>query len=524
MKTYPLHQRQRRDDNHGQQDGGRLNRRASPAFNYLSVSLMMACQCVTLACSNDETSQRRASIAMDGSAHDPMRSSTDNMGGFLNAGGMILQTSAQRGGSPTNRVGEHNDAAGSTMPSTNGTLAGVDMNNDGAPSGGTVWARGIAGSGGSDASAGAIATTESGHGDVYRLSVTNGFGSGEYRAGDVVHVWADVNPTNQLLRQWTGDVDALSLIGEWHTTLVMPAYNLQLTADLIDVHIDLTVEQFPGATRMKTVRYYIPNNPVGIVHFAHGTGGQSTFIESVETWYLALKLIHAGYAVWATDAEEVDTGDQDGNDKIRWDSGLRRDNPDISNIDALFDAFVDRGLVPQNLPRFAVGMSNGGAFSLALGATLNLDASISYCASGRAAAAQQTTSPTAWFLCENDDNAQVDNDEAADNHSRLIERGVASSLEALSASPLYDERFSRLPGIETMQSRLISRELRQNGHVDENGFFIDDVTTITNALRTNTDQYPALSALSPQRQSEIGRQIRSCAPITKCTLIMPTKP
>ena len=135
---------------------------------------------------------------------------------------------------------------------------------------------------------------------------------------------------------------------------------------LTDSSFELVEAQFRGRDRLKTVRYHIPPNPVGMVHITHGTGGSGAIIEGIEAGYIARVLVHAGYGVWATDAEEVDTGDQDRNDKIRWNVRPTEDNVDFANLTQIIEQFASRELVPQGTPQFIVGMSNGGAFASSL--------------------------------------------------------------------------------------------------------------------------------------------------------------
>ena len=108
----------------------------------------------------------------------------------------------------------------------------------------------------------------------FQVTVTNGFGSGMYEAGSTVHVWSDHNPRTQVVTTWSGDSDILADNGEWHTSFVMPARNLTLNAELVDSSFQLIKEQFDGRDRTKTVRYFIPVNPVGLVHITHGTERQ----------------------------------------------------------------------------------------------------------------------------------------------------------------------------------------------------------------------------------------------------------
>ncbi len=342
----------------------------------------------------------------------------------------------------------------------------------------------------------------------FLLVVDGGFGSGIYPAGAQVHVWAAVTPTmEELVTSWDGDAALLQDPGEWHTTLTMPAHDVALSATPIQTLMPLTVETIEGHERPKTVRHHIPEDPVGIVLFAHGTGGSGAMIEGIEATYLAHVLGRAGFGVWSTDAEEVDAGDTDGDGKIRWDASLSPDNVDLLNVQRILDQFEADGRIDADTPRLALGMSNGGAFSVTAGAGLELDAVASYCASGRDAAVEATEAPTAWFLCEFDGNDQMDNDQAAAHHQTLLDRGIPTELHVHGPSPLYDQRFGRIPSLGPT-STAIADELRDAGHVDGDGFVIDDAETIAAAVLATPGDYPVLSGLSGEEQLAVAGQVR----------------
>ena len=131
----------------------------------------------------------------------------------------------------------------------------------------------------------------------FELTVTNGFGSGSYESGSTVHVWSDHDPRTQVVANWSGDSVLLTDTGEWHTSFVMPSRNVTLNAELESTSFQLVEEQFEGRDRSKTVRYMIPSNPLGVVHFTHGTGGSGAFIEGIEAGTVARVLVQAGYGV-----------------------------------------------------------------------------------------------------------------------------------------------------------------------------------------------------------------------------------
>jgi len=67
---------------------------------------------------------------------------------------------------------------------------------------------------------------------TYPLTVTGGYGSGSYRVGDTVHIWAKALPTDSAFVAWrtVAGTAAVADTAEWHTTLIMPASALSLRA------------------------------------------------------------------------------------------------------------------------------------------------------------------------------------------------------------------------------------------------------------------------------------------------------
>jgi hypothetical protein len=246
----------------------------------------------------------------------------------------------------------------------------------------------------------------------------------------------------------------------------------------------------------------------GVVLFSHGTGGSNTFIEGVEPFALALALVRAGYGVIGTEAEEAVAGDLNDDGKQRWVGGpaFRADNVDLRNLDMLFANLETRGLIPAGTPKFALGMSAGGSFSHYLGTVgasavaaqfpqLRFAAVVSYCADATAARSASTSrTPSAWFMCGNEDNPEVSNDEARANARTLEGRGVPTDYVEHPASPLYDERFSRIAGISLETSRTMAAELRAAGLVTSEGFFNRDGDAIGVFVMMNPRQFPTLVA------------------------------
>lgn len=354
----------------------------------------------------------------------------------------------------------------------------------------------------------------------FTLTVTNGNGSGTYPAGSTIHVWAAVRPQDQLVTGWSGDASLLADPAEWHSTLVMPARDAAVAATIVDRPTTLAVSTFTGSTtRPKTVRSFVPPSPRGLVLFLHGTGGSNRFIASTETFYVALRAIESGYGVLGTEAEEAVGGDLDGDGKERWDVGLTAGNVDFANLNALVASLRAAGTIGADTPLFVLGMSNGGAMAVGLGAIgaapiapvfpqLRFGAVVSHCASARVGAVAITTTPTAWLLCANDDNAEVDNAEALANSATLASRGVATLADLHPASPLYDVRFARDAGVSTASSGSLAAELRAAGFAGLDGFFTTPTTAIVAAVTADPALLPTLVSLPPAVRATVVDQVR----------------
>lgn len=356
--------------------------------------------------------------------------------------------------------------------------------------------------------------------DEHTVTVTGGFGSGSYPPGSTVHVWSSVSTTSGVAQRWSGDLELLAEPDEWHTSFVMPDRDVALVANSTTQLVPLTVETFTGVTSApKTVRYHFPPQMRGVVVFSHGTGGNSGFIEATESLPIALALVADGYGVLSTEAEESAAGDLNGDGKQRWNTRAVSNNVDLGNLQVMFDDFQARGLVPAGTPKFALGMSAGGSFSHFLGtvgatavapdfAQLRFAAVVAYCADATAArSGTLSTTPSAWFVCGAEDNPEVSNAEARANEAAMRARGVPTDYVEHLPSPLYDERFARIDGIDQETSRAMAAELRAAGFVDGAGFITVDGDEIATRVLANPAAFPTIS--SNPRGNAIRSQVKN---------------
>jgi hypothetical protein len=357
----------------------------------------------------------------------------------------------------------------------------------------------------------------------YNLKVDGGYGSGAYAPGETVYVWSGVSTTTGVALPWTGDASLLKNPSEWISTFVMPSRNVSMAANSAVQNLQLKVETYKGSTNVdKTVRYFFPPAMKGLVFMSHGTGGNSSYIDNTETFTIALALVKRGFGVLSTEAEEAPAGDLNGDGKQRWQTGFTANNIDLKNLSILLTGLEQRGLITANTPKFALGMSNGGAFSHFLGAIgassiansfpkLRFKAVVGYCSdSTQISRNSNSRTPSAWYMCGGEDNPEVSNAEARENESKLKAAGVPTEYYENPASPLYDERFTRITGITPETSKAIANELRAGGFVDAKGFLNKDADEIALEIiqPQNASKFPTLVALPESGQNRVKNQLK----------------
>jgi hypothetical protein len=353
--------------------------------------------------------------------------------------------------------------------------------------------------------------------DSFRVSVTNGYGGGTYRVGDTVHIFSEAFTDSQLFSAWTGsDISLLNMPNEWHTWFVMPKKNVSFSGNTIAIPAStLKFENIMGKERMKPVYYHFPSKIKGVVYLLHGTNGNaSNLANGSYEWHLLIKnLIDDHYGVIITEAEESTTGkDLNGDGKIRW-NNLPWDtakNVDFANIRILTDTFINRGLIAKNIPRYSIGMSNGGNFSTALATIYHFKAAVSYCAPSGQQIAQITSTPIQFCMARFDQNPSVGptgNANALEDSQILTSRGICSKYLIKERSPLYPERFARDGSISLDQSREIFNEIKSNGFLDNRNYFKGTADDFRAAFQANPSAYPVIRGLSTHQQLFITEQI-----------------
>jgi hypothetical protein len=346
------------------------------------------------------------------------------------------------------------------------------------------------------------------------LTVTNGYGSGTYQVGDTVHIWSVAYDNTQTFSTWTGDVQTVAHPNEWHTTIVMPNQNVNVSAQIVSMpSYAIQYEQIQGANTLKNVYSYFPVNPKGILYLFHGTSGSaSNWISTVEYRSFVNRAIADTFGIIVTEAEEITLNtDLNGDGKLRW-QGFPMDTVngiDYQNIQIITDTMLNRGNFSTSTPKFSVGMSNGGSFSAAISHALNLKAGVSYCASSAQALFEIRTVPFAFRMAKFDDNEEVGpqgNYEAWQNDSILAVRSICHDYKIHDKQPIYPERFARISGVSVSTSQAIFNELLAHGELTSQHFALYS-DSIKSHVLANPIQYPTIVTQTTAVMVEILNQI-----------------
>ncbi len=340
--------------------------------------------------------------------------------------------------------------------------------------------------------------------DSFTVSVNNGYGSGKYKIGDTVHIFSNAYNSIQLFDKWTGDINALNASGEWHTFLIMPNTNINVTGTIKNIPAyTLQLEQIRGRDRLKPVYYFFPTNHKGIVYLLHGSGGNAqNLVNNYEANLLARELVNDGFAIIITEAEEATTGvDVDADGKLRWATAPvdTLTNVDYVNIRNITDTFYNRGVTNRSKPRYSVGMSNGGAFSSTLSYAYNFKAGVSYCAQMGGVLAQVSTIPFQFCMARFDSHENVGpqgNANALANSNTLTGRGICSKYFIKERAPIYPERFSRRGDISIAQSQAVFAELKAKNFLDSRNYFMGNSSTLVTAYQASPASYPVITGLT----------------------------
>jgi hypothetical protein len=280
------------------------------------------------------------------------------------------------------------------------------------------------------------------HGQIYSLTVNNGYGTGTYQVGDTVTVYCKELLNNETFFGWniSVPVQAITDNREWWFRFIMPNTDVTISANINPSLPSnfLTFEQIRGRDTLKNVYYNLDYNNKGIVFLFHGGGGQASNMvgnENYDKYYIVKQLIQNNYGVIISECEERSINfDTDSSGNFTWqpqpyDSLL---NPDYANYTAITDTLQNRGLINPQTPWFGWGGSNGGSFSGNFSyffsiSNRNVKAAAIYIASSQSQLVSLSNVPFYFAVMPNDEMiGSTGNANALANHNILLNRGICT--------------------------------------------------------------------------------------------------
>lgn len=351
---------------------------------------------------------------------------------------------------------------------------------------------------------------------LYRLTVLNGLGSGNFHAGDTAHIFAREMGESEVFGEWTPsenrDRAAITYPKEWHTTLVMPARDVTVRGDIRPVRLPaaqvdtLALEAVPYPV---VVRSIIPDTPCALLCLFHDVGETSAnWTDDVERAQFIRDALAAGAGVVAFDAQEIAAGDLDGNGSAGW----LLTEPASTNGDmvAVQEALAE--LYPDmiGIPRLAAGIGRGAKFASILPPLLNFRASALFASAGyepgQDGALDRYHSPAILVVPVNTGTEQI---AAADRTVRRIrDNGVAAEALYHYPSPLYPERFARIGSTDRSTSLALFTEMKAGGLIDNRNFLSVPPGTAL-SLMIASPAYPAFNRADSVRREQIVRQLNA---------------
>jgi hypothetical protein len=345
----------------------------------------------------------------------------------------------------------------------------------------------------------------------FQLQIENGYGSGEYSAGDSIHIWANETPGFSIFTGWNGINNLVDYTIDWHTSFIMPFNDLSLSVnyDYLE-NIQIQVEEIQCINSIKEVYSVFPENYIGVIFLFHGTSGHGVnWFVKVENNIFTKDAISRGFAVIATDSEEATLGDLNGDGFLRWKTlpPNSDENIDIGNISSIIDTFQHRGMIDENIPIFAMGMSNGSNFAPSVSFALNFTATAGYCSKGIPELYAVTEIPTIFCTVENDNTS--DNNITFENYQTLIERQIQSEFHENKIQPLYPQRFKRVPEINGQLSQQLFNEIENGGYLGINNYFNVEYIEFVEIIESLPELFPVFHSVETSIQSGIKGQLKN---------------
>ncbi len=214
--------------------------------------------------------------------------------------------------------------------------------------------------------------------------------------------------------------------------------------------------------------YAIPASPQRLLLFFHGTGGsRTTIVNRPEAVLMVQDLLAAGFAVAAIDSD----------DRVakQWNKVDGPDNVDIEHalgMHALLTDPDELGLLPPNIPVFALGGSNGGTFVSRLAQVVPLRAAVVQISHAQIFHDDGATVPP-LFLVPAAQDSIVPSGSLQGLAADLDAAGVDVELHLNEPAPLTPGHATRIDGVDCDLSMAIRDALADAGHLSPSGLILE---------------------------------------------------
>lgn len=219
--------------------------------------------------------------------------------------------------------------------------------------------------------------------------------------------------------------------------------------------------------------YQAPKLASGVLFFFHGHGGSAaSFSSQVEAIYFANAALARGYyVVFLESSDRV---------KKAWDpSSSLSSNRDLVHIQNVRNYLRNTLGISNQLPEYALGMSNGGGFAPLASYYFKFRAVAVYCASGYSTLFQQSNYSIPVFFMAAENDSIVDRKSIEANLNLLKEKNIPVQFELNLEKPLLIDRFRRINGITSSESKQIFSNLVQSGYINSSGIFLRSPSGLT---------------------------------------------
>ncbi len=230
-------------------------------------------------------------------------------------------------------------------------------------------------------------------------------------------------------------------------------------------------------------------DPKGIFFFFHGGHGQAyDYFSLPECVLFVNQALENGYMVAAMDSAiqtgktspgKINTGGTWPDGGRQWSEEPTESNPDLANLQAALQYLKSLSLITPTLPRFALGVSNGGQFTGRLASeSLVVAGAILSSRGGWALQNATNPSPVIFVAGQNDTTATLPDVEFA--HGNIVANGVLTELHINEPAPMTPGYLGRIAGISCADSEEIYAAWMATGVLDADGYQVLDPKESTN--------------------------------------------